>query len=136
MGTLENMHIETPKKIISKSSEKVYEFLSNIKNFEQLMPDNISKFEILNKDRFIFALKGMPEIMLQLQEQQPYSKVVLGATNDKFSFTLTANIEATRENESGITFIFSGKSNAIMTMMIKTPITNFIGTLSENLNKI
>ena len=130
------MYIETPKKTILKSNEEVYGFLSNIKNFEQLIPNNISKFEILNKDRFVFTLKGMPEIMLQLQEQQPYSKVVLGATNDKFSFTLTANIEATRENESGITFSFSGKFNAMMTMMIKTPITNFIKTLSENLNKI
>jgi len=28
------------------------------------MPENISKFEVLSEERFLFALKGMPEIVL------------------------------------------------------------------------
>ena len=100
------------------------------------MPDTISKFEVLNEDRFLFALKGMPEIVLQRKEQTPYTKIVLGAASDKLPFTLTADINSLSENESEVLLSFQGEFNAMMAMMIKTPITNFMGTLSENLSTI
>lgn len=130
------MHIESPKKNIEKSSKEVFEFLIDVKNFKNLMPDNISKFEILKPDTFLFALKGMPEIVLKLKEQTPHSQVVLGAASDKLPFTLTANIEEIEGNQSEVTLSFEGEFNAMMAMMIKNPITNFIGTLSENLGKV
>jgi hypothetical protein len=130
------MHIETPKKTIQKSSKEVYDFLLDIKNFEQLMPENINKFEVLNEERFLFALKGMPEIVLQLKESTPTSKIVLGAASDKLPFTLTANIVEISANESEVVLSFEGEFNAMMAMMIKSPITNFMGTLSENLAKV
>ena len=54
------------------------------------MPENIDKFELINEDRFIFALKGMPEIVLERKEQEANNKLVLGAASDKLPFTLTA----------------------------------------------
>ncbi|MDO6519273.1 hypothetical protein SAMN05421766_105180 [Zobellia uliginosa] len=130
------MHIETPQKNIAKGNKEVFEFLTDLKNFEKLMPDNIEKFEVINEDRFLFALSGMPQIVLQRQGQTPYNQIVLGAASDKLPFTLTADITSISESESGVTLSFEGKFNAMMAMMIKHPITNFMGTLSENLSKI
>ncbi|QWX84384.1 SRPBCC family protein [Cellulophaga sp. HaHaR_3_176] len=130
------MHIETPKKTIQKSSKEVYEFLIDVKNFEKLMPENISKFEVISEDRFLFALKGMPEIVLQRKELTPTSKVVLGAASEKLPFTLTANLIELSATETEVVLSFEGEFNAMMAMMIKNPITNFMGTLSENLNKV
>lgn len=130
------MHIEVPKKRVAKSDKEVFDFLSDIKNFKVLMPDNIDKFEVLDEKTFKFALKGMPEIILRLKEQFPNEKVVLGAASDKLPFTLTGNIEALSDNQSEVGLSFEGEFNAMMAMMIKTPITNFMETLSSNLDKI
>jgi ribosome-associated toxin RatA of RatAB toxin-antitoxin module len=130
------MYLETPKKIVHKSSKEVFDFLNDVKNFESLMPENISKFEVINENRFLFALKGMPEIVLQKKQQTPHSQLVLGAASDKLPFTLTADIAAINEQESEVALSFEGEFNAMMAMMIKAPINNFIGTLSENLTKI
>ena len=100
------------------------------------MPENISKFEVLGEDKFVFALKGMPEIILKLKEQYPHDKIVFGAASDKLPFTLTANIDSVNDNESQVTLSFEGEFNAMMAMMVKNPITNFMGTLSGNLEKI
>ena len=59
------MNLESPKVSIKKSAQEVFDFLSDVKNFESLMPENISKFEMLDDDTFLFALKGMPEIILK-----------------------------------------------------------------------
>ena len=130
------MHIESPKKTVSKNQQEVFEFLSDVKNFEHLMPENISKFEVINEDTFIFALKGMPEITLKKRETSPNEKIVFGAAEGKLDFTLTADIIEISENSSEVALHFNGEFNAMMAMMIKNPITNFIGTLSENLVRI
>ncbi len=127
------MHIEAPKNTIDKSAKEVFDFLTDLQNFEKLMPENIDKFEIINEDRFLFALKGMPEIVLQRKEQNPNDKIVLGAASDKLPFTLTADILAVSKDECEVTLSFNGEFNAMMAMMIKSPITNFMGTLSEKL---
>lgn len=130
------MYIETPKKIVDKSQKEIFDFLTDLKNFEQLMPDSIAKFEVLNDDRFLFQLKGMPEIVLERKTQTPESQIVLGAASEKLPFTLTTDIISLDKSKSEVQLNFSGEFNAMMAMMIKNPITNFMGTLSENLNKI
>lgn len=130
------MHIETQARNIDKSDKVIFEFLSDLKNFEHLMPDSIDKFEVLDTDTFLFALKGMPEIVLRRKEQTANSQVVLGAASEKLPFTLKADIKALSEEQSEVLLTFQGEFNAMMAMMIKSPITNFMNTLSENLQKI
>ncbi|MCM4169666.1 hypothetical protein KCTC52924_02263 [Arenibacter antarcticus] len=130
------MHLDTPKKTVNKSSKEVFDFLNDVKNFETLMPQNISKFEVINDQRFLFALKGMPEIVLQKKHQTPNSQVILGAASDKLPFTLTADIVEISDSESEVVLSFEGEFNAMMAMMIKSPITNFMNTLSQNLSEI
>ncbi len=129
------MNLESPTKSVDKSAEEVYNFLMNIENFEALMPDN-TKFEKINDTRFLFALKGMPEIVLDLKEGVPHSKVVLGAASDKLPFTLTGNITQKDDSKSDVQLSFAGDFNPMMSMMIKSPITKFIETLVTNMDRI
>lgn len=130
------MFIETPKITVAKSDIQTFDFLNELSNFEQLMPENIDKFEVLNENRFLFALKGMPEIVLEKKEQSSPNKMVLGAASEKLPFTLSAAIVSTGDNQSEVQLSFTGEFNAMMAMMIKNPITNFMNTLSTNLGKV
>ena len=99
------------------------------------MPENISKFEVLEQDKFIFALSGMPEIVLQKKEVNPPNSITLGAAGGKLDFSLQANINAISEDQSEIQLTFSGDFNPMMAMMIKGPISKFIETLAVNIPK-
>jgi carbon monoxide dehydrogenase subunit G len=127
------MNLESPKVIVKKSSQDVYDFLFDVKNFEKLMPENISKFEVLEKDKFLFALKGMPEIVLKKKEAIAPNKVVLGAAGGALNFSLTANISEITDKESEVQLKFDGQFNAMMGMMIKGPLSKFIETLATNM---
>lgn len=130
------MNLESPKVTVEKSAEYLFNALSDVKNFEKLMPENIAKFEVLGDDIFNFGLKGMPEIKLRMKEGVPNSKVILNAASDKLPFSLIANIEAISENSSEIKLDFEGDFNPMMAMMIKGPITKFIETLAQNMSKL
>jgi len=128
------MNLESPKVTVQKSSKELFDYLSKIENFEHIMPENIDKFEAKD-DSFKFALKGMPEIKLQLQEQEAPKKIVLGSASDKFPFTLTANIDETSENSSDVQLLFDGSFNPMVAMMVKKPLQKFIDTLIANIEK-
>ena len=129
------MKLESPKTNVAQSAEYIFNALSDVKNFEKLMPDNIAKFEVLSEDAFIFGLKGMPEIKLKMKDKTPFSKVVLGAASDKLPFSLTADIEEAGAG-SQVQLLFEGDFNTMMAMMIKGPIGKFIETLSQNMSKL
>lgn len=127
------MNLESPKVSINKSAQDCFDFLSNVENFEKLMPENISKFEVLENDKFLFALKGMPEIILKKKEAVPYNKIVLGAAGGKLDFALIADITEIESNKTDVKLNFEGEFNAMMAMMIKGPISKFIETLTTNM---
>jgi hypothetical protein len=130
------MKLESPKVTVEKSAQHVFNALTDVKNFEKLMPENIAKFEVLGDDIFNFGLKGMPEIKLRLQDKSPYSTVVLAAASDKLPFMLTANLDSLSENSSTVQLQFEGEFNPMMAMMIKGPISKFIETLAQNMHKL
>lgn len=130
------MNLESPKVTVEKSSQDLFNLLSDVKNFEKLMPDNIAKFEVIGEDAFIFGLKGMPEIKLKMKEKIAPNKIVLGAASDKLPFTLVANIDTVSEQSSAVKLDFEGEFNAMMAMMVKGPISKFIETLANNMTKL
>jgi len=129
------MNIKGNRVVVEKSQKETFEFLTDLKNFEQLMPESIQKFEV-DGDSFIFGLKGMPEIRLVLKEQTEYTNVTLGAASSKLDFELIADISEIDEDSSEVQLDFNGKFNAMMAMMVKKPLTNFIETLTDNLEEI
>lgn len=130
------MNLESPKVTVQKSAQDLFDLLTDVKNFEKLMPDNIAKFEVIGEDAFIFGLKGMPEIKLKMKDKVAPNKIVLGAASDKLPFTLVSNIDSVSDSESAVQLVFDGEFNAMMGMMIKGPISKFIETLAANMTKL
>ena len=129
------MNLKSPKVSVQKSSNEIFEFLIKVENFEIIMPENTDKFEV-RENGFLFALKGMPEIKVKMHEHVPSEKVVLASANDKFPFTLTGNMQEATDGSSEVHFVFDGKFNMMMTMMIKAPLQKFINSLAENMENL
>ncbi len=43
------MKLESPKVTAGKSQQEMFEFLTDVKNYEQLMPENIERFEAISR---------------------------------------------------------------------------------------
>ena len=129
------MHLESPKVKVGKSSQEIFDLLTKVENFESIMPDNIDKFEAQGES-FIFALKGMPEIKLQMQEKVAPQKIVLGSASEKIPFTLTANLDDQGDSSSEAQLLFDGEFNPMMAMMVKKPLQKFIDTLIGNIGSL
>lgn len=130
------MELESDKVKVNKSQEELFNFLTNVENYEKIMPESKEKFEVKSQDTFAFALKGMPEIELQIKEKRAPEFIVLGSTSDKFNFSLDVVIEEAGPEQSEAQMFFHGKFNTMMAMMVKGPLKKFIATLAENTSKL
>lgn len=126
------MELESQKVTVQKSQQELFNFLTNVENYEKIMPESKEKFEVKSQDTFAFALKGMPEIELQIKEKREPEFIELGSTSEKFNFKLEVVIESAGENQSQAQLFFHGKFNTMMAMMVKGPLKKFISTLAEN----
>lgn len=129
------MNLESTKVIIEKQSQIVFNFLKDVKNFKPLMPDNISRFELIDDETFLFALSGMPEIILKKKPLVNPNIITLEAARGKLKFSLNTIIRDISEKKSEVYLKFEGEFNPMMAMMIKGPISKFIDTLALNISK-
>ncbi|MCH4824114.1 SRPBCC family protein [Gramella lutea] len=130
------MKLESPKVTAGKSQQDMFNFLTDVENYEQIMPESKEKFEVTADDTFLFQLKGMPEIKLKIVETLEPELVVLGSTSDKFPFQLRTHIAPAGAEQSEVNMDFEGNFNPMMSMMIKGPLKKFITALTENIGKL
>ena len=114
----------------------LFEKLCIIENFKKIMPENVSKFEILDSDSFIFSLKGMPAIKLVIGEKKVPSLITLNSSESKISFSLKAELKKIDDDNCTFSIEFNGDLNPMIQMMVKTPLQSFINDLSANASSL
>ena len=121
---------------INISDNRLFEKLVIVENFKKIMPENISKFEIIDSKTLIFSLKGMPAIKLKIGEKKAPSCIILNSSESKIIFSLTAQIKKTGDNSCSFELEFNGDLNPMIQMMVKSPLQSFINDLSINTSKL
>tara|TARA_B100001093_G_scaffold112359_1_gene104732 strand:+ start:274 stop:669 length:396 start_codon:yes stop_codon:yes gene_type:complete len=127
------------KSLISNSklsTKNLFDKLSVIENFETLMPESVSKFELIDSESFLFSIKGMPTFKLKLEEKLMSNKIILKSTESKITFYLVGHIKELDDKNSTFQIEFKGELNPMMEMMVKTPLQSFIDDLSKNVKNL
>lgn len=127
------------KSLISNSKlspKNLFDKLSVIENFETLMPESVSKFELINSESFLFSIKGMPTFKLKIEEKLTSKKIVLKSVESKITFYLIGFIKESDDKNSTFQIEFKGQLNPMMEMMVKTPLQTFIDDLSKNVKNL
>lgn len=128
------MNLEGRKIIVNKSAKALQDMLKNPTDYEQLMPEGLQKFEA-REDGFKFALKGMPEIALKIDEVTD-QKVVLKSASSSLEFALTGTMNAINDNQTEVQLLFDGKFNPFIKMMVEKPLQNFINSLTDKIEQL
>jgi carbon monoxide dehydrogenase subunit G len=120
---------------IHSSDETIYTFLSNLNNFKELMPDQIENWQS-TEDTCSFRIKNMADLSLRLTEKVPHSLIVLSPEGKApFSFSLRCILQKVDENKTNATIMFKADLNAMMEMLAKSPLQNFVNILVAKLKQ-
>ena len=126
--------IESQQVAVNKSSEEIYNFISNFNNFNQLMPSSVKNLET-TEETCSFSLEGMPTIRLKIGDKTPFTNVSMIADGGQIDFSLNCVLESDGGNCKARLF-FEGELNIMMKMMVEKPLTNFLNLLANKLKEI
>ena len=128
------MTIEGNKVSVSKSPKELFDFLAEFKNFEQLMPEEVQKFEA-DETSFVFGIKGMPDVRLIKKSEVEPTQIILKGASSKLPVELIADISENGDS-SEVKLTFNGDFNPMIKMMVQKPLKKFIETLTSNLEAL
>lgn len=129
--------IETEKRISSNSPEQVFTFLTDMNNFEKLMPEGkIEKWES-SEDQCEFTIKGMARIGLKKESAEAPNKIKISSFGKvPFTFDLDINLQELADQQTEIFMVFNGDINPFMKMMVEKPLRNFFDYLVKKASEI
>ena len=128
------MILEGRKIIVNKSSVGLKEMLNRPKDYQNLMPENLKKFET-TENGFKFSLSGMPEIGLIIEEVSS-NQVVLKSDSANLQFALKGLLSPISEQKTEVQLVFEGKFNPFIKMMVEKPLKNFIDQLTNKIEQL
>ncbi len=129
--------IQTDKKIIAASAEIVFNFLVDLNNFNQLLPqDKVEKWQSTS-DQCSFSIKKMAAIGLKLQGSEAPKLVHLVSTDiSPIKFDLKCVINPVSDVTCEACMHFEGDINMFMEMVVKAPLTQFFNYNMHKLQEV
>lgn len=115
---------------VSCSSEGIYNFVTDIRNFEQFVPAGTINNWHAEKESCSFNVSMLGSVSLRLSEKEMYSKVVFeGDALKKNDFNLTLNIISVLSDSARVEVLLNADLNPMMKMIATKPINQFLETL-------
>lgn len=121
---------------INKQDQLIFDFLSDFRNLESIIPkDKISDFEA-TEDRCKFKMEGIGEAGLKTIEKEP-NKLIKITSDGKapfgFSFWIQLNPIEQEENTTAIRLTIDAQLNPMMKMMVGKHLQTGIDSLVDHM---
>jgi carbon monoxide dehydrogenase subunit G len=121
---------------IAKPSTNIYTFLTNLNNFQKLMPSEVSDWQS-SETECTFTLKGMPSIGFMITEQTPFTNIVYkGIGKLPAAVFLKVAINSNGDGACKAQLFLEAELNPMLKMMVEKPLTKFLDVLAHNLTKM
>jgi carbon monoxide dehydrogenase subunit G len=130
------MLLKTDPATVNASAKTVFEFLSDSKNIEHLLPaDKISEFKS-DENGCSFKAQGGIVIPLIYVSKDANTKIHMkSGEKAPFSYTLSIILKETGESSCEGHMEFEANINMFMKMMVEKPLTSLFVVMTKNLQK-
>ncbi len=129
--------IESKIGVVKQPAEKIFNFISNFNNFNQLIPeDKVKDFESSN-DTCRFKVEGIGQAGLRIIEKEPHKLIKISSDEETtFDLLLWIQIKEIEPGDSRLKITTEVNLNPMMATMVRKPLKNFIDTLIDQAEKI
>lgn len=129
------MKIESKKVTVAADGEVVYDYIIDLNNFKNLLPeDRISEWESTT-EYCSFKVQGTATIDLHLKESERPSRILLeSGERSPFSFTLEIFLDSTDGSTTAYQ-LMTADINPFLKMMVEKPLSNLFDFIADRLVK-
>ncbi|MCQ2286058.1 MAG: hypothetical protein MJZ76_04195 [Bacteroidales bacterium] len=126
------MNVSSQKHTVNASKEKIFDSISNCKNFEKFLPEQMQGVEV-TEESCKFTIPNIATLTLAIVNKVEFSEVLYQATNDK---QIPLNIAFHIDDEQGQNTIgveINVELPVFLAPMVKKPLQNAVDMIAEKL---
>jgi hypothetical protein len=129
-------NFESRKGSLSGTPSEIFDFVTDIRNLRQFVPDNVVEDLVIDADTCSFRVPAMGTVKISLSGKEPVNQVVYSGTalqsND---FSLVLDINGNSEGKAEVLVKLAANLNPILRMMAAGPISDFLERLVNEMEK-
>lgn len=132
---MSELHIESKIVKTATKQEQVYNYLSDFRNLEHLMPPEITerKFEC---ETCSFSAKGQ-HVVLNFVDKNPFDSLKIGSSGAPFKeLFLWVQLKETGDSETAIKLTLKADVNMFMKNMVEKPMKAVLDTMADRLGQM
>jgi carbon monoxide dehydrogenase subunit G len=130
------MTIIESKVQINKPANEVFEFLSDLNNHQQLMPDNIYNWSS-TKDEARFTIQNMAKLAIKISSIIENKEIIATPTEDgPFALELKWTLNDNGDGQTEATHAISADLNMMMKMIVAGPLQKLVDHQTNTLKNI
>ena len=127
------MTIESKHVIIKNTPQEVFNFLKDLNNFKQLLPQDRITDWVSDTGMCKFKIQGTATIDLHYKSSEEHSHIhIISGDAAPFKFTLDIYIKPTEQGCEAHQ-IFDGDINAFLKLLVEKPLTNLFNYIADKL---
>ncbi len=129
--------IESKIGVVKHPAEKIFNYVSNFNNFNQLIPeDKVKDFESTD-DTCRFKVEGIGQAGLRIIEREPHKLIKISSDEETtFDLLLWIQIKEIKPGDSRMKITTEVNLNPMMASVVKKPLKKFVDTLIDQAEKI
>jgi carbon monoxide dehydrogenase subunit G len=118
------------------SAEEVFNFVTDIRNFEQFIPKGTINNWQAERESCNFSVSMIGTVSFRLAEKEMYNKVVFtGDALKKNDFSLILHISGNGEDQVEVKVSLNAELNPVLKMMAAKPIGQFLESLINEMER-
>jgi len=122
--------------LLSCSSAEFFDFITDIRNLEQFIPEGSIRNWQVNADSCSFGVPPLNSVKVRIIERIPFSLVRFSADAlKKDDFNLDVQINDNDKRLAEVRLIVSADLNPVIDMMVSGPIDKFLETVVSEMEK-
>jgi hypothetical protein len=123
-------HYESRSGSLSCTSREVFDFVTDIRNFEQFIPGGTINNWQSGRNTCNFNVSMVGTISVRIEKKEPYNRVIFsGDALKKNDFSLVLNISDSINNTAIIKVLLEAELNPMLKMVANKPIIQFLEML-------
>ena len=133
---MSSLKLESEIVEIENSAENIFTYLSDFKNFEKLMPPQVTNWTATT-DECSFTINGMATIGMKIVEKfSPVKICITSHGKVPFEFKLYVLITVIDPSRCKGQLTFDSEMNPMIKMMVEKPLGNFFNMLAKKMKDI
>lgn len=123
------------EKLVKKADKKLFVYLSNLNNFQGLLPPQIKNWKS-SESYCTFDIEGTASLGFEIVNKHEFDKLEYkNYGNSPFPFKLSVNMNRVNQNDTKVIMDLEADINPMMKMLVQKPLTNLLNLMVDRLNE-